>query len=129
MKHFTSRNGSVLIVSADPALSEGIRWALERVGMDSTLATDPVEAVQRLAWDAPAAIVVDLRFQEMEADQIVRRAIVCRETHGVPIIALGDHPEDADSLLDSGCAAALPRDSAPQSLAEIISQLVHARLG
>ena len=119
-------NRAVLVVSADAAVSEPIRWALEHFALDTIFATDAVEAVQRLSWDAPIAVVVDLRFPDIAANQVIRRAVACREVHGAPIVALCAHSDDSDALLDIGCAAVLLRD-APQSVAEAVSKLVMAR--
>lgn len=122
-----SANGSVLIVSAEPQLGVGIHMALQRQGMASIVVSDPVEAVQRLAQDAPAAILVDMLFTEMDPEQVIHRALACRETHGSPVVALGNDPEVGDRLLEGGCTAVLPRATPPQEVARQVAGFVRAR--
>lgn len=122
-----SAAGSVLIVSSEPQIGEGVRMALQRLGMASVLTSDSVEAVQRLSQDAPAAILVDMLFEDMNPEQLVHRALACRETHGSPVVALGDDPEEGNRLLESGCSAVLPRSTAPQEVARQVSGFVRAR--
>ena len=116
--------GSVLVVSSAPELGEGIQQALLRLGVQSILASSSVEALQRLATDAPGAIVVDLLFPEMDPERIVHRALACRETHGSPVVVLGDESADRDLLLEGGCSAVLRRDADPRDVAaEILSHM------
>ena len=122
-----SASGSVLIVSAEPQLGEGLRRALQRNGMASILVSQPAEAVLRLAQDAPSAILVDMQFTEMDPEQVVHRALACRETHGSPVVALGDDPEARDRLLEGGCTAVLSRATPPQEVAQQVSNFVRTR--
>lgn len=122
-----SANGSVLIVSAEPQLGQGIHLALQRHGMASIVVSDAVEAVQRLAQDAPAAILVDMSFVEMDPEQVIHRALACRETHGSPVVALGNDSEARDRLLEGGCTAVLPRATSPQEVARQVAGFVRAR--
>jgi len=117
----------VLIVSAEPRLGEGVRMALQRQGMASIVVSDPVEAVQRLAQDAPSAILVDMLFTEMDPEQVIHRALACRETHGSPVVALGNDTEVRDRLLEGGCTAVLPRDTPPAEVAGLIQGFVRGR--
>jgi CheY-like chemotaxis protein len=119
--------GSVLLVSAEPAVAQGLFLALKRQGVATVVASDSVEAVQRLAQDAPAAIVVDLLFPDMDPEQIVHRALACRETHGSPIVALAADGADPDALLESGCNAVLSRRSPPGDLADAVVGLLRTR--
>ena len=119
--------GAVLIVSAEPAVGEAIRQAVLRLGVSSVVAAGSVDAVQRLAADAPGAIVVDLLFPDMDPEQIVRRALACRETHGSPVVVLGDDSEDRDVWLESGCSAVLRRDADPRDIAREVIAHMRAR--
>jgi len=121
-------DGSVLIVSNEAELGEGIRLALRRLGIASILATTAVDAVQRIAEGSPGAVVIDLRFSDMDPQQIVHRAMACRATHGLPIVAIGE-PEDRESLMEGGCTAILHRDTTPLAAADVIAQLVRTRIG
>jgi CheY-like chemotaxis protein len=116
--------GSVLLVSSEAALAEGLHRALERQGVPSIVTANSVDAVQRLSQDAPAAIVVDLHYTEMDPEQIVHRALACRETHGSPIVVLAGADADAEGLLESGCNAVLRRDAEPRDLARHIAALL-----
>ena len=122
-----SASGSVLIVSAEPQLGQGIHMALQRQGMASIVVSDAVEAVQRLAQDAPAAILVDMLFAEMDPEQVIHRALACRETHGSPVVALGNDSEVRDRLLEGGCTAVLPRTTPPQEVARQVAGFVRTR--
>jgi DNA-binding response OmpR family regulator len=121
--------GSVLIVTADVKVGEGIHLALQRLGMTSVLAPQAAEAVRWISQDAPAAILIDLRFPDMDPEQVVRRAAVCRETHGSPIVALGDDRDDRVALTDLGCTAVIARDTKPADIAGLLEQLVRRQAG
>jgi len=119
-----SRHNTVLVVTAAEASGARLCAALARQGLESTLVTDASEAIHRLADDAPAAIVVDLGFEEIDPEQIVHRALRCRETHGSPVIVL-DSPGsrfDADALLASGCAAVLDAATPPLDVARRLAE-------
>ena len=116
---------NVLVVSQQPDLREGLRLALHRLGIPSLVASDAVEAVRMLSEGAPCAIVIDFEFADMDPQQILRRAIACRDTHGIPIVAIGE-PQDRDSLLDSGCTALLHRETTPLAIADAVAQLLRS---
>lgn len=119
-----SAPGSVLVVSSAPEVAEPIRLALLRLGLPSVIASSSADAVRRLGSDAPRAILVDLLFEEMDPEQIVHRALVCRETHGSPVIVLGDDSTDRELLLERGCSAVLPRGADARDIAhEVLSRL------
>jgi DNA-binding response OmpR family regulator len=114
---------AILIVSARPELADRIAFALHRVGLASCIAVDAAEAVRHLT-ESPLAVVLDLEFDDMEPEQIVRRAVACPETHRAPILGIGSTPEENALLLDAGCTAVLHRDVAPRAVAEAIRHLV-----
>jgi DNA-binding response OmpR family regulator len=119
--------GSVLVVSAEPALGAAICAAMQRLGIAEVLTDSAADAVHRLAEMAPAAIVIDLAFPEMEPEQIVHRALGCRETHGSPVLlleAVAGGETDRESWIDQGCTAVLRRDSDPRDIA----MAIHAAL-
>jgi two-component system KDP operon response regulator KdpE len=113
---------AVLLVTAEPRLAAVVARALERGGCGSAWAATGPEAVRRLARDAPAAVLVDLAFPDMDPEQIVRRALACRETHGSPVVVLGPAGAVMESavLLEGGCAAVLERDAEPGAIARAV---------
>lgn len=119
---------AVLVVSAEPRIAAALAQALERGGCTCVLAPTAAEAVLRLAQDAPAAVLVDLAFPEMDPEQIVHRALACRETHGsrVVVLAPAGGAADREAFLDRGCAAVLERDAEPGAIARVVLAALQA---
>jgi DNA-binding response OmpR family regulator len=120
------RPGAVLVVTAASEIGAPLCAALSRLGVPGVLATTASDAIHRLAEDAPAAVVVDLLFSEVPAEQLVKRALVCRETHGSPIVLLTESGAavDRDAWLALGCTELRPRDGDPRDLARTMQALL-----
>jgi DNA-binding response OmpR family regulator len=119
----------VLVITAEPGLGASICSALQRHGLESVLAEGAADAVHRLADMSPTAVIVDLQFPEMRPEQLVHRALVCRQTHGSPVVLLAPQVTDAQrqAWIEQGCAAALRRDCDPRQVALAVRAVVHAR--
>ena len=117
-----ARAGSVLVVTAEPEIGGALCAALGRIGLLAVHAAGATEAIHRLAEDAPGAIVVDLAFPELTPEQLVQRALVCRETHGSPIILLGASGDEADrdTWIARGCTDVLGLDADPRDIAGVV---------
>ena len=117
-----ARPGSVLVVTAQPEIGGALCAALGRLGIPAIHAAGATEAIHRLSEDAPGAIVVDLAFPDLPPEQLVQRALVCRETHGSPIILLGAQRDevDRDTWLARGCADVLGLDADPRDIASVV---------
>jgi len=120
-----TRPGSVLVVTAQPEIGGALCAALGRLGLATVLAAGATEAIHSLADDAPGAIVVDLAFPDLAPEQLVQRALVCRETHGSPVILLAAPGEmvDRDAWLERGCADVLGSDSDARDIADVVRAL------
>src|SRR5512139_32955 len=124
-----TRPGSVLVVTSDAEIGGALCAALGRLGLAAVQAAGASEAIHHLGDDAPGAIVVDLAFTELAAEQLVQRALVCRETHGSPVVLLGTPADgtDRDSWMERGCAAFFGRDADPRDIARAVQAFVAAR--
>jgi CheY-like chemotaxis protein len=99
-----------------------------RQGLAGVHVTSAADAVHHLADMAPAAVVVDLLFSDMDPRQLVRRALVCRETHGSPVLLLAaSESDDRDVWIEEGCAAVLPRVTTPAEVAQAVQQAMRRR--
>lgn len=123
-----SRPGTVLVVSGETRIGAALCAAFERLGLPGVHAATATEAIHRLSEDAPAAIVVDLQFDEMAPEQLVKRALVCRETHGSPVVLLAADRDDPsrDLWLARGCADVRSRDADPLETANLVHRHMQA---
>jgi PleD family two-component response regulator len=117
-----ARPGTVLVVTGDVRIGASLCAAFERLGLPGVHVTSATEAIHRLSEDAPSAIVVDLQFSELAPEQLVKRALVCRETHGSPVVLLATTDDDPgrDVWIARGCADVRARDADPHETASLV---------
>jgi CheY-like chemotaxis protein len=82
------RRGPVLIVEDDAAARERLRHMLEREGWSVSEADNGRVALQRIAWEQPAVILLDLMMPEMDGFAFVLELRKDQAWRSVPIIVI-----------------------------------------
>ena len=96
----------VLIVEDDPDIAEGVRFNLEREGLEARVASTGEAGLAAAldARDAPALIILDLMLPGMSGQELCRRLRREPQTRRTPIIMLTARSDEADRVagLDLG---------------------------
>lgn len=80
----------VFLVDDEPAVTDGLKWLLESVRIDTTAFSSPsafLDAIRR--FDGPCCAVVDLRMPEMSGLELQRQLVDAG--HRLPLIFLTAH--------------------------------------
>lgn len=86
----------ILVVDDDPHIRDIICFALEKAGMQTRVAQDGVQALERFAAETPDLIVLDIGMPEMDGLEVCRQT---RKTTNVPILFLSARDEEIDRVL------------------------------
>ncbi len=86
----------ILVVDDDPHIREVICFALGKAGYATRVARDGVEALARIAAEAPRLIVLDVGMPAMDGLEVCRKV---RKTSEVPILFLSARDEEIDRVL------------------------------
>jgi DNA-binding response OmpR family regulator len=114
----------VLIVEDDPDIAEGLRYNLEREGLETRVAATGEQGLQ-LALDqksAPALVILDLMLPGMSGTELCRRLRREPSTRRTPIIMLTARASEADRVagLDLGADDYI---SKPFSVRELMARV------
>jgi two-component system, OmpR family, alkaline phosphatase synthesis response regulator PhoP len=97
---------TVLIVEDDPDIAEGLRFNLEREGLEARVAPTGEQGLREAldARGAPALVILDLMLPGMTGAELCRRLRREPQTRRTPIIMLTARAEEADRVagLDLG---------------------------
>jgi two-component system, OmpR family, response regulator len=86
----------ILIVDDDAHIREVIRFALEKAGMQVTLAEDGRQALQQFQALAIDLIVLDINMPEFDGLEVCREI---RKSSDVPILFLSSRDDEIDRIL------------------------------
>ncbi len=89
-------NKHILIADDDPHIREVIRFALEKAGMQVTLAEDGRQALQHFQTLSVDLIVLDINMPEFDGLEVCREI---RKTSDMPILFLSSRDEELDRIL------------------------------
>ncbi|MBS0394234.1 MAG: response regulator, partial [Proteobacteria bacterium] len=108
----------VLLVEDEPLNREVALMMLEDVGLVADVAVNGVEAVQRAATEAYAAILMDMQMPQMDGLQATRAIRALPGGAATPIIALTANAfiEDRDRCLEAGMNDFLAKPFEPAAL-------------
>src|ERR671916_2852323 len=114
----------VLIVEDDPDIAEGLRYNLEREGLDARVALTGEQGLA-LALDqksAPALVILDLMLPGMSGTELCRRLRREPQTRRTPIIMLTARASEAERVagLDLGADDYITK---PFSVREVLARV------
>ncbi|PID49471.1 MAG: two-component system response regulator CreB [Proteobacteria bacterium] len=89
-------NKHILVVDDDLHIREVISFALEKAGMQTTLAEDGRQAVEALQQNTLDLIVLDINMPEMDGLEVCRTV---RKFSDVPILFLSSRDDEIDRIL------------------------------
>jgi DNA-binding NtrC family response regulator len=122
----SSHDLRILIVEDDPGHGEVIAEALKQEGHEVHLAGSGREALERLERNPVDLVVTDLRLQDVDGQQIVRRCRELREPdHGIPQVVVVTGYGTVEGAVQAMREGALHYLQKPLDL-EILRQTVRA---
>ncbi|MAT92271.1 MAG: two-component system response regulator [Halioglobus sp.] len=100
-----SRDGPVLLVEDNELNRDMLVRRLERAGLQVITAGDGQQALDLMASQRPAVVLMDMNLPVLDGWSASRRAREDERTRDIPIIALTAHAMEADRLsaLEAGC--------------------------
>jgi len=109
----------ILLVCPDLAMTDNLTFALQHSGFQIVNAAGSTQALAEIGRSSPDLIVMRENFQRLNGDELCIRI---RELSDVPIIVLGQEPEEAAGVefLEMGADAYL---TAPLSFRELVARV------
>src|SRR5260221_4662028 len=86
----------VLVVDDDPHIREVVCFALRRAGYQPLPAANGLAALELVAREMPAVVVLDILMPELDGTEVCRRL---RKSCDVPIIFLTSKDEEMDRIV------------------------------
>lgn len=117
----------VLLISESPDEREMYAASLRRNGFCTLQAANAADAYRLAAELPPSAIVTDVRLAGSEDGlHLTQRLKQDERTRGVPVIVLTAYlfPHDRDAAARAGCDVFLSKPCLPDSLSQVVSELV-----
>jgi DNA-binding response OmpR family regulator len=92
----TTKPQSILVVEDESSIASFVALYLKKAGYGVRTAATGGEALQQVAAEAPALVVLDLNLPDVDGIEVCRRI---RKTGDVPIIMLTARDEDVDKII------------------------------
>lgn len=87
---------TILIADDDPHIRQVVRFALEKAGYSTLLASDGAQALELVSAHSPDLVVLDVMMPEMDGTEVCRRL---RAVSDVPIVFLSSRDDEIDRVL------------------------------
>jgi len=109
----------ILLVCPDLGMTDNLTFALQHSGFQIVNAAGSTQALAEIGRSSPDLIVMRENFQRLNGDELCIRI---RELSDVPIIVLGQEPEEAAGVefLEMGADAYL---TSPLSFRELVARV------
>lgn len=92
----TATKGEILVVDDEPNIARLIRMYLDREGFETVTAGSGSEALERIARNKPALVILDIMLPDIDGLEVCRE--IRRETN-IPIIMLTAREGDEDKIV------------------------------
>ncbi|MEJ2344701.1 MAG: phosphate regulon transcriptional regulator PhoB [Gammaproteobacteria bacterium] len=111
-------NKKILIVDDEPAIREMVGFALQRAGFDTLDAADGRQAMNAIADQAPALILLDWMLPDISGVDLARRLKRDDVTSRIPVIMLTARSEENDKIrgLEVGADDYVTKPFSPREL-------------
>lgn len=119
----------VLIVDDSNTLREMIAGLLQSSGMTIDVASNGVEALKKIAVDAPDLVVMDIVMPEMNGYELCRNIKSDPKTESVPVVMCSSKSEEFDRYwgMKQGADAYIAKPFAPADLVGTVKQLLRGK--
>jgi two-component system, OmpR family, phosphate regulon response regulator PhoB len=110
--------GTILIVEDEPDIAELVRYHLEKAGLPARVVADAKQALDLIAREQPALVVLDLMLPGLDGMEVCRRLRGSPATRGIPVIMLTAKAEEVDRIvgLEMGADDYVPKPFSPREL-------------
>ncbi len=117
---------TVLVVEDSPAQREMITDLLRGSGLDVSVATDGVEALERIKSHQPDIVILDIVMPRMNGYELCRRLKNDPRTQGVPVVMCSSKGEEFDRYwgIKQGADAYIAKPFQPTELVGTVKQLL-----
>ncbi|NJR67499.1 MAG: response regulator [Synechococcales cyanobacterium CRU_2_2] len=117
---------TVLVVEDSPAQREMITDLLRGSGLDVSVATDGVEALERIESQQPDIVILDIVMPRMNGYELCRRLKNDPKTQTLPVVMCSSKGEEFDRYwgLKQGADAYVAKPFQPTELVGTVKQLL-----
>lgn len=117
---------TVLVVEDSVAQREMITDLLKGSGIDVAIATDGVEALERIQGQCPDLVVLDIVMPRMNGYEVCRRLKADPKTQKVPVVMCSSKGEEFDRYwgMKQGADAYIAKPFQPTELVGTVKQLL-----
>jgi len=119
---------TVLIVDDSPTIRKMVRASLRPIDADFVEAGNGLEAIEQMAFGAPALIILDLNMPDMHGIDVLKFVRGHRASEGVPVLVLTtrDDAPARNAALAAGATRYLTKPFVPSALLEAAQDLAPA---
>ncbi|MCK4532635.1 response regulator, partial [bacterium] len=116
----------ILIADDSPTVVEMIRFILEKKGYSTVVASDGVEAINKVYKERPDLILLDILMPKMNGYQVCRLLKGNRDTAYIPVIMLAASEQKSDEFwgIATGADEFFTKDLAMTQLAGTIEKIL-----
>jgi DNA-binding response OmpR family regulator len=114
----------VLVVDDEPDILLLHRLNLEAAGHEVLLAADGMKALERIAADAPDAVVLDVMMPVLDGWGVLDRLTAMADPPPVLIVSAKSSREDIAHAINSGAADYLAKPFNPEALVAALNRLL-----
>lgn len=124
-------SGKVLAVDDDPVIQRLLQVNLEMEGFDVELASDGVEALERMRASTPDLVLLDVMMPELDGWAVCAQMKEDPALAEVPIIFLSARAQDTDVERGTGLGADayITKPFDPIDLVALVQELIEERRG
>ncbi|MEL6490632.1 MAG: response regulator [Cyanobacteria bacterium J06634_6] len=117
---------TILVVEDSVAQQEMMKTLLENSGLAVTIASDGIEALQRLQSYTPDLVLLDIVMPKMNGYEVCRRIKTNLATQDVPVVMCSAKGEEFDRYwgMKQGADAYIAKPFQPTELVGTVKQLL-----
>ncbi len=117
---------TILVVEDSTAQQEEIRHLLEESGLNVTVASNGIEALQLLQGHPPDLVLLDIVMPKMNGYEVCRRIKANSATHSLPVVMCSAKGEEFDRYwgMKQGADAYIAKPFQPTELVGTVKQLL-----
>jgi Response regulators consisting of a CheY-like receiver domain and a winged-helix DNA-binding domain len=117
---------TVMVVDDSVTLRQMITDLLTSRGLNVTVASDGVEALEEIKKNRPDLVVLDIVMPRMNGYEVCRRLKSDPKTHNLPVVMCSSKSEEFDRYwgMKQGADAYIAKPFHPQELVGTIKQLL-----